>query len=57
MLGKDFHVVHAHGIEAAVSLPNGPMSLEEASNNAYNLIKECAEESLRLISVGMKLNK
>ena len=57
MLGKDFHVVHAHGIEAAVSLTNGPMSLEEASNNAYNLIKECAEESLRLISVGMKLNK
>ena len=57
MLGKDFHVVHAHGIEAAVSLTNGPMSLEEASDNAYNLIKECAEESLRLISVGMKLNK
>lgn len=56
MLGKDFHVVHGHGIEAAVSLTNGPMSLEEASNNAYNLIKECAEESLRLISVGMKIN-
>lgn len=57
LLGKDFQVVHQHGIEAAVSLTNGPMSLEEASNHAYDLIKECAEESLRLISVGMKIKK
>ena len=56
MLGKDYQVVHTSGIEAAVSITNGAMSLSESSLNASRLVEECVEESLRLIRVGLGLN-
>ena len=55
MLGKNYQIVHSHGIDAALSIANGPISLEESLQNAPSLISEAVEESLRLISVGMKL--
>ena len=55
MLGKNYQIVHNHGIDAALSIANGPISLEESLQNAPSLISEAVEESLRLISVGMKL--
>ena len=55
MLGKNYRIVHNHGIDAALSIANGPISLEESLQNAPSLISEAVEESLRLISVGMKL--
>ena len=55
MLGKNYQIVHNHGIDAALSIANGPISLEESLQNAPSLISEAVEERLRLISVGMKL--
>ena len=55
MLGKNYQIVHNHGIDAALSIANGPISLEESLQNAPSLISEAVEESLRLISVGMNL--
>ena len=55
MLGENYRIVHNHGIDAALSIANGPISLEESLQNAPSLISEAVEESLRLISVGMKL--
>ena len=56
MLGKDYQVVHNNGIEAAISITNGPMSLSESSKNANELVEECVEESLRLIQIGLELS-
>ena len=55
LLGSNFKVVHEHGIRAATSIVNGPMTLEEASERAFELISDSVEESLRFISVGMDL--
>jgi glycerate kinase len=55
MLGENYQIVHNHGIDAVLSIANGPISLEESLQNAPSLISEAVEESLRLISVGMKL--
>lgn len=57
MLGRDFHVVHDYGIDAALSIVNGPITLEAASANAANLISEAVEQSLRLISIGITMGK
>ena len=55
LLGSNFKIVHEHGIRAATSIVNGPMTLEEASERAFELISDSVEESLRFISVGMDL--
>lgn len=56
LLGSNFKIVHEHGIRAATSIVNGPITLEEASNRAFELISDSVEESLRFISVGMGLS-
>jgi len=56
MLGKDYQVVHENGIDAAISITNGPMSLSESSMNAHKLVEECVEESARLIKIGSRLS-
>jgi len=55
LLGSNFKIVHEHGIRAATSIVNGPITLEEASDRAFELISDSVEESLRFISVGMDL--
>ena len=55
LLGSNFKVVHEHGIRAATSIVDGPITLEEASERAFELISDSVEESLRFISVGMDL--
>ena len=55
LLGSNFKIVHEHGILAATSIVNGPITLEEASERAFELISDSVEESLRFISVGMDL--
>ena len=55
LLGSNFKIVHEHGIRAATSIVNGPITLEEASERAFELISDSVEESLRFISVGMDL--
>ena len=44
-----------HGIRAATSIVDGPISLEESSERASELISNSVEESLRFISVGMDM--
>ena len=55
LLGQNFTVVHDHGIRAATSIVDGPISLEESSERAAELISNSVEESLRFISVGMDM--
>ena len=56
MLGEGYQVVHNNGIDAALSITNGPMTLSESSIKASQLVEECVEESLRLIRVGLELS-
>ena len=54
-LGKDYGLVHDHGSDAAFSILNRPMTLEEASANSNELITKATEEIIRAIVVGTKL--
>ncbi len=55
MLGDRFELVFEHGISAAVAIPNGPMTLEEASERAYELIAESVRGVLRMMRVGAQV--
>lgn len=54
-LGKGFHDAHDHGIDAATSIVSGPMSLEDASLHAAELIADAAEEMMRFMRVGARV--
>ena len=54
-LGRGFHDVHEHGIDAAAAITSGPMSLDEASEHAYELIADAAEEIMRFMRVGARV--
>ena len=54
-LGRGFHDVHEHGIDAAAAITSRPMSLEEASAHAYELIADAAEEMMRFMRVGARV--
>ena len=51
-LGERFELVHERGIDAAVAITSGPMSLEEASTRAFELVAQATEEALRLMRLG-----
>ena len=51
-LGDGFRDVHEHGIGAAAAITTGPMTLDEASENAAELIASATEEALRFMLVG-----
>ena len=53
-LGKGYEMVHEHGIDAAVAIPSGPMSLDESSERASELIANATEQAMRLIQVGAR---
>lgn len=55
MLGENYQVVHDYGLESALSIVSGPMTLEEASANAATLIENSVEEALRLVRIGMSM--
>ena len=52
-LGDRYHLVHERGIDAALSITNAPMSLEEASARAAELITDATDQVMRMIKVGM----
>jgi len=54
-LGRGFHDVHEHGIDAATAITSRPMSLEEASSQAHELISDAAEEMMRFMLVGARV--
>jgi glycerate kinase len=54
-LGKDYELVHDHGIDAVFSIPSKPMTLQEASDNAPELISKASEEIMRAILIGTRI--
>ena len=51
-LGDRYQLVHDHGIDSAMAIPDGPMTLDEASNRAAELIVQATERALRLMKTG-----
>ena len=51
-LGEGFEDVHAGGIDAVVSILRAPMTLDEASARAGELIAEATAEAIRLMKTG-----
>ena len=51
-LGKGFEDVHAEGIDAAVSILTAPMTLDEASARAGELIADAVAEAMRSMKAG-----
>lgn len=51
-LGDGFEDVHAEGIDAVVSILAAPMTLDEASARAAELIADATAEAMRLVKMG-----
>ena len=51
-LGTGFQDVHQHGIDALTSIAPGPVTLDEASQRAAELIADATEQVMRLLKVG-----
>lgn len=47
-LGEDYQELYAHGIDAAFAVPSGPMTLEQACDDAPRLLRERATDIARL---------
>ena len=54
-LGQGFEDVHAEGIDAVSSIVYAPMSLEEASTRAGELIADVTAEAIRFMKVGSRV--
>lgn len=56
-LGEGFRDVHQHAIDAVMSMMTSPMTLDNASGQAAELLATSVEEALRLMQVGAKVFK
>lgn len=54
-LGAGFQDVHEHGIDALASITPGPMTLDEASERAAELISNATEQVLRFMRAGSQV--
>jgi glycerate kinase len=54
-LGDRFTDVHEHGINAASSIVPAPMTLETASENAFDLIASATEQAIRMLHTGSQV--
>ena len=54
-LGDRYRLVHEHGIDTAMAITNAPMSLEEASSRAAELIANATEQAARMMKVGARV--
>jgi glycerate kinase len=54
-LGKGFENVHPEGIDAVSAIVSSPMTLEEASSRASELIANATAEAMRFMKVGAKV--
>ena len=54
-LGSGFQDVHDHGIDGLSAITSGPMTLDEASERASELMANTAEQVMRLLKVGGQL--
>ncbi len=53
-LSGDYKEIYQHGIDAALSIAPGPISLGESMANAESLIADAAERALRLILIKLE---
>ena len=54
-LGAGFQDVHEHGIDALAAITPGPMTLDEASERAAELISNATEQALRFMKAGSQV--
>jgi glycerate kinase len=54
-IGKDAQINHDYGIDAYVSMLQAPCTLEEAIEDARNLVTVCAEDVMRLVMLGQSI--
>ena len=54
-LGDRYELVHEHGIDGALSIPTGPMTLEDSSERAAELLTQATERMLRLMLTGARV--
>jgi glycerate kinase len=50
-LGKNYHDVHSHGIDAVIPIIPKPMDLKKASDDAYELIANTSEQIFRILKI------
>ena len=51
-LGERYREVHDHGIDAVLAITSAPMTLEEASGRAEELVADAAEQAMRMMAAG-----
>ncbi len=51
-LGEGYRDVHEHGIDAAAAITSAPMTLDEASNRAAELVASATDQALRFMKAG-----
>jgi glycerate 2-kinase len=56
-IGKDAQINHDHGIDAFVSILQKPCTLDEAIDDACDLVTVCAEDVMRIVMVGRSLGR
>jgi glycerate 2-kinase len=56
-IGKDAQINHDHGIDAFVSILQKPCTLDEAIDDACDLVTVCAEDVMRIMMVGRSLGR
>ena len=54
-LGEGFQEIYNYGIDAVSAITPGPMTLDMASSNAFKLISNATEESLRFMKLGSRI--
>ena len=54
-LGEGFRAVYERGIDAAMPITAAPMSLDEASKDAFALVAQAVEGALRLMETGRRV--
>ena len=56
-LGPGYEKIYEHGITSVMTTVNGPMSLEEALENARELYEQAAIRMFRMLQAGSALGK
>ncbi len=56
-IGPGSESLYQHGLSSILAIANGPMPLEEAMDNAYELTQEAAERAFRILRVGSEIMK
>ena len=56
-LGKGYESIYSHGISAATSCVQRPMSLDESMANAPDLIARATERICKAIAIGMRIEE